>query len=727
MYTLSINMWFTKLIKQFFFGIDQIVYNFISEVYDLLISIARTSILTQADILDMADRIYKLLAVFMIFKVTFSLITYVVNPDDFSDKSKGVAKLGTNIIIALALLVLTPYVFNYAYKLQTIILEDNTLATLIFGSDDEDSASNFLNTAGDDMAYITMSAFFTPNISITELQNCINMVEEDADGSIKVNKECSGLNDDYSDASTTYPNSLAAVANDSGDNFTLQTLQNYIAGVENQNLGLMFRQEMVVATDNDDERFIMDYKYIFSTVVGVVIILLLITFCMDVAVRSIKLAFLQLIAPIPIISYVDPKSGKDGLFKKWYQMCFKTYLSLFIRILAIYFAVYIISRLGKMVDIIDGTYVTSIYIKIFIIIGALMFAKQLPEILKGLGIKLDGDGKFTLNPLKKFEDNAFGGKNITGAARGALTGIAGAATGAGIGRAFTGAWRGATSGKGWKETGKAEAEMNRKMRQAKLDGSTFLGRMGAKFAGATGIPTRSESIENRIHGIDEQIKAVDNRIKPVQNSINDRKAYSDKIKAMEDRAITKIRDGEAGEISTQYKAMVSRAERLQKDYESGRGGVTAEDVAKAQNAAQHYLTNEGRDDFIDITSGMRNAKVRIFDETGSYTGNNAVPIDVKDGAMKGMYDDLLSMVRTPQTYTTVDGNGNTKTVTIDRATVEKGSKDRHSNKGAVDESINNDTRTYINPASTEKTELESQKTELYEQQRKAKADESVSK
>ena len=36
-----------------------------------------------------------------------------------------------------------------------------------------------------------------------------------------------------------------------------------------------------------------------------------------------------------------------------------------------------------------------------------MFAKQLPKILEGLGIKLDGDGKFTLNPLRKMEKEAW--------------------------------------------------------------------------------------------------------------------------------------------------------------------------------------------------------------------------------------------------------------------------------------------------------------------------------
>lgn len=379
------NMWFQKLMRQFFFNIDKIVFNFISSVYDLLISIARTTVLSQADIMAMADRIYKLLAIFMVFKVTFSLIMYVVNPDDFSDKSKGVTKLGTNIVISLALLVLTPYLFNYAYQFQTIILEDNSLAALVFGengntSGGSNNSSDFLNSAGDFMAYTTMTPFFTPNVSIKQLT------------------ECTSLGDDCFTGMSNLINET---------NFTKTQFKNYQAGVENENLGLMFRQELAIATTDDNEVFVMNYKYLFSTIIGVVIILLLITFCLDIAVRSIKLAFLQLVAPIPIISYVDPKSGKDGLFKKWYQMCFKTYLSLFIRLIALYFALFIISRLDKMSDIIDGSYITNAFIKIFIIVGALMFAKQLPKILEGLGIKLDGG--FQLNPLRKIEKEALGG------------------------------------------------------------------------------------------------------------------------------------------------------------------------------------------------------------------------------------------------------------------------------------------------------------------------------
>lgn len=483
MYILAASTWFTTLMRQFFFNIDKIVFNFIAELYDLLIAIARTSVLSQADILDMADRIYKLLAVFMIFKVTLSLITYVVNPDDFSDKTKGISKLGTNIITSLALLILTPYIFNYAYQLQTIILEDNSLGTLIFGQKTKEGA---FSSAGDDMAFLTLSPFFTPNTSITELYDCVELYSKDSNGKINLNKECFGVvnkNGKYEGTQTT-SGSMYDFVDEKGKQFSDITLFNYAAGIENGNLGLMFREDMAVATAkiNDEKEYIMDYKFIFSTVVGVVVALLLITFCMDIGVRSIKLAFLQLIAPIPIISYVDPKSGKDGLFKKWYEMCFKTYISLFIRLLTIYFAVYIISMVAdmKLVDIVDGSYVTNAYITIFIIIGALMFAKQLPKILEGLGIKLDGDGKFTLNPLKKIEEQAIGGKNLVKAARpikglatAGLVGGAAALTGhgfRGVGKAFSGAMKGEKFGKNFSASYAAARARNKQVEQMELDG-----------------------------------------------------------------------------------------------------------------------------------------------------------------------------------------------------------------------------------------------------------------
>ena len=74
-------------------AIDSTLFNFIATLYDLLIAISRTSVLSQGDIAAFAIRIEILLGIFMLFKMSFSLITYIVNPDDFTDKQKGFGKL----------------------------------------------------------------------------------------------------------------------------------------------------------------------------------------------------------------------------------------------------------------------------------------------------------------------------------------------------------------------------------------------------------------------------------------------------------------------------------------------------------------------------------------------------------------------------------------------------------------------------------------------------------
>ena len=111
-------MWFLQIVRSFFYMLDSTLFNFIPTVYDLLITISRTTILTQGQIKQFADRIQLLLGVFMLFKVSFSLITYIVNPDDFSDKAKGFGKLWMNIILSLIMLIGVPYIFSMAYDLQ---------------------------------------------------------------------------------------------------------------------------------------------------------------------------------------------------------------------------------------------------------------------------------------------------------------------------------------------------------------------------------------------------------------------------------------------------------------------------------------------------------------------------------------------------------------------------------------------------------------------------------
>ena len=314
-------------------------------------------------------------------------------------------------------------------------MESNALATVIFGEQGNDN--DYMLTAGDRIAFSIMLPFFSPNVSAVgsydngsyDLSSCNNLYTANADSSMGVfysfNSECL--------------TQMNIALNHKEDDDIDQILMNYSKGIEYSSLGLTFRQDIAKKTiggkeASDGDSFLIDYNAPLTTVVAVVVLLLLISFCLDVALRSLKLALLQLIAPIPIISYIDPKSGKDGLFKKWYTMCFSTYLSLFVRLLALYFGIYIISLVGKMqmYDVVDNSLIDDPIVYIFIIIGALMFAKQLPKILEGLGLKLDGgNGSFSLNPFKKIEKDALGGKQLIQGAKGvaattAAAGLAGA-------------------------------------------------------------------------------------------------------------------------------------------------------------------------------------------------------------------------------------------------------------------------------------------------------------
>ena len=110
--------------------------------------------------------------------------------------------------------------------------------------------------------------------------------------------------------------------------------------------------------------------FVFSLVMGIIVL----GFTVDVAVRSIKLAVLRIIAPVPIISYITPGAEKDGAFGNWVKTLTSTYLDLFIRLAVISFGAYIIVMLmdsdgGLNVLTTSTNWFTSSLATIFVILG----------------------------------------------------------------------------------------------------------------------------------------------------------------------------------------------------------------------------------------------------------------------------------------------------------------------------------------------------------------------
>lgn len=369
-----------KSLRVIVFKLDELVYNLIGLVYGLFSEIAGANIFNS--VIDQFNtRIYALLGIFMLFKISFSILSYVVNPDDFTDKSKGAGKLVGNVVITLTLLVLTPWAFEQAYDLQRIILKDNVIPNLILGvKDDSMDGNSVVEDSGRMISYETLKAFYY--LDETEYPDCAGIYSN-------------ALADSNFDAAICKES-----LNDKGIDGDL-IVDTIITSKSVRSVNLYLDYGIMMARDSNGN-FVMTYRAIVSTVVGVIINLLLITFCFDIAVRGIKLGLLQLIAPIPIITRIDPKKGKDGMFSKWLKTTVTTYLDLFVRLLAIYFALLIVTLVvdSSLVNVVTNEKITNPLVIAFVILGALLFAKQLPTLITDLtGMKVDG--KFTLNPLKK--------------------------------------------------------------------------------------------------------------------------------------------------------------------------------------------------------------------------------------------------------------------------------------------------------------------------------------
>lgn len=88
------------------------------------------------------DNIYVLVAVFMLFRITISLIEYLIDPDKINDKQQGGGKLVTRIIISLLLVVSFPIILKGVNRLQSDLLQDDSPLFKIFDVGDGSQRSD---------------------------------------------------------------------------------------------------------------------------------------------------------------------------------------------------------------------------------------------------------------------------------------------------------------------------------------------------------------------------------------------------------------------------------------------------------------------------------------------------------------------------------------------------------------------------------------------------------
>lgn len=432
-----------SLFTDLFSVLNYFIYSFIEDVYGFLMNLTDIQVFDSQTLKAFSTRIYAILGIFMAFKLIFTFITYAVTPDNLTDKSKGGMKIVVNIIVSLVLLIAVPnLIFPLSRELQTAILNDHILEQVILGVKTSSNAQNgamVIDTkqAGRYLSFSVLNGFFRPNPALkSNSGSCANttmILDEsvDPDPSKQQGLE-NALYKMDGDCATAI---LELVDNNPGDAvyqyetaYSQKSISMLLGGEDSTNL-------KQIETNTGDNVF--KFNYVISLAAGIVTLALLLHFCVDIAVRTIKLGFLELIAPIPILSYIDANSKKT--FDSWMKECMKTYVDLFVRLAALYFAIFLITSLwtGSGVTYSSTGQPVGGLEKVAIILGALVFANQVPELIGSmLGIKL---GNFSLNPFK-------GSALASGILGGAIGGLGGVAAGLKAGTQAGAPVRGAFSG-----------------------------------------------------------------------------------------------------------------------------------------------------------------------------------------------------------------------------------------------------------------------------------------
>lgn len=401
--------------RSILFNINSGIYTIVSLIFDLFFDITGYTMFDNEMIKGLFNRLFVVIGVFMLFKLCVSFISYLVNPESMKDKEKGIGKLFGRLITMLILLyVLMPMndfnlwgdadtdakyqangiLFGALYDFQSRVINDGAISELILGENLSVNGNVKNLNIGKNVSNTIHKAFFAEAGSCDEIaKEKVENAKNKDDLELILNDEC--------------------------------TSGNY-AGY-----------------------YIFEYNGIIALIVGIGVLVIVFLFCFDVAVRMIKLGILRLLSPIPAISYIDPKSSRDGMFANYIKTLTSTYLDLFLRLAIIYLVIFILADIAQRNEnLFTGS--TGGIAKAIIYISLLFFAAQAPKfIMQSLGIKSKGTGL-------GFGAALLGGGLsglISGATTGGITGAIGGlikGTGSANKNFWTAAGGGQSQGSAWK-------------------------------------------------------------------------------------------------------------------------------------------------------------------------------------------------------------------------------------------------------------------------------------
>lgn len=369
-----------------------IIYRLIVFIYDVFYNLGTARLLYDSDVQPIFNKIGLIIGIFMLFRIIFAFVQYIVNPEVMLDKSKGVGKIVIKVVVSIVLLGSTQYLFNAAFSIQEKLLDSQILEKVILGGEYTET-ENGMKTFGANLSSTFFTSFYRinndPGLSKSEIYSLCNNI---LGTNNEILKENIRLN--------------SGELRDSGASICLNLKSEYASEDE-------MLKELVSKGGGTKEEYIIDFDGdgLVAVIVGVLCLYTGFMFTFQVAVRLIQLAYLEVIAPIPIMMYITPKG--DEQLKKWGTQCVTTFLDFFLRLAIVYFAKFIVELIIN-ADILGNLFAESsgfskLYTTSIMIVATLLFVKKVPNLLKEIFPSLGGAAGFSYNlSAKKMIDDTWG-------------------------------------------------------------------------------------------------------------------------------------------------------------------------------------------------------------------------------------------------------------------------------------------------------------------------------
>lgn len=313
--------------------IDGIAFSLIDNCYDLIVTFSSGSLFSSDTIKTVMRNMYFVIGLISLFKIAMVFINSIINPDRLTDKEKGISNVLGNFVVMIVLLIATPIIFDTAMDVQKKVVEGHYIESLFINTD-----SLTKKKPGKAMRSLVISSLIT--------------VDEDARGSAQCGSTCQKAIDAYD-------------AMDANKSFSMPTLYHYIG--------------TSIKDDDGNVLYVYNYKILVTLAAALFIVYVLLSFGIDIAVRMVELSVLEILAPLFIATYIDPKSAKSGAFHKWLTTVGKTYASLFIKLAIVALMLLFISLLTNVS--LNSDVELGWFEKLILLLAILIFAKKAPKMI----------------------------------------------------------------------------------------------------------------------------------------------------------------------------------------------------------------------------------------------------------------------------------------------------------------------------------------------------------